>query len=332
MNWYLEALKKYVVFSGRARREEYWYFLLFNILFLIALGIIDIAAGTFVSGAGFGLLSGLYGLATLIPSLAVSVRRLHDTNRSGWWLLIGLIPLIGAIVLIVFTVQDSQTSENQYGHNPKLTDDSARVNGTSLITHNASRTTATMNCNSNPKNSNQSTSAYPPVTETANTTATRPTSTISQQTVVGEDRIYSQIAEEIETGNADKGLWTYLFAECNGDEKQTKVLYIKRRAERLLSAEKLRLEQEAKERAVTEWEHRTLCGNGACIGVIDSTGRCTKCGKTYEEGIAADKDRAEKRRQQQVQKNSRSRYIKTMIYGSMIGILLLFLFLLYIQR
>ncbi len=119
MNWYLEVLKKYAVFGGRARRKEYWYFFLFNILISIVLGIIDGMTGSFSSEAGIGLLGGLYSFAVLIPGIAVSVRRLHDTNRSGWWLLIALVPFIGAIVLLVFMVQDSQPDENQYGPNPK---------------------------------------------------------------------------------------------------------------------------------------------------------------------------------------------------------------------
>jgi len=117
MNWYLEVLKKYAVFGGRARRKEYWYFVLFNALISIALTIIDGVTGSFSSEAGIGLLSGIYGLAVLIPSIAVGVRRLHDTNRSGWWLLIALIPLIGAIVLIVFLASDSKPEENKYGLN-----------------------------------------------------------------------------------------------------------------------------------------------------------------------------------------------------------------------
>jgi uncharacterized membrane protein YhaH (DUF805 family) len=120
MNWYLEALKKYAVFSGRARRKEYWYFVLFNIIIGIVLGFIDGATGSFSPEAGMGLLGGIYTLAVLIPGIAVSVRRLHDTDRSGWWLLIALVPLIGAIVLIVFMVQDSKPEKNQYGVNPKL--------------------------------------------------------------------------------------------------------------------------------------------------------------------------------------------------------------------
>ncbi len=119
MNWYLEALKKYAVFSGRARRKEYWYFFLFNLLISIVLVVIDGMTGTLDAEAGIGLLGAIYGLAVLIPGLAVSVRRLHDTDRSGWWLLIVLIPLIGAIVILVFMVQDSKPGENQYGSNPK---------------------------------------------------------------------------------------------------------------------------------------------------------------------------------------------------------------------
>ena len=119
MNWYLEVLRKYAVFRGRARRKEYWYFLLFNIIITIVLGAIDAVTGSFSAEGGVGLLGGIYALAILIPAVAVTVRRLHDTDHSGWWLLIGLIPLIGAVVLFVFTVQDSNAGENQYGPSPK---------------------------------------------------------------------------------------------------------------------------------------------------------------------------------------------------------------------
>ena len=119
MNWYLEVLKKYAVFSGRARRKEYWFFVLFNIIISIVLAVIDGVTGSFSPEAGMGLLGGIYTLALLIRGIAVSVRRLHDTERSGWWLLIALVPLIGAIVLLVFMVQDSKPGQNQYGPNPK---------------------------------------------------------------------------------------------------------------------------------------------------------------------------------------------------------------------
>ena len=121
MSWYIEVWKKYAVFSGRARRKEFWYFTLFNILILIGLGVISYAL-TGVSAHNFvpSIVMVVYDLAVAIPSLAVTVRRLHDTSRSGWWILIALVPLIGAIILLIFYVTDSQPGENRYGSNPKL--------------------------------------------------------------------------------------------------------------------------------------------------------------------------------------------------------------------
>ena len=118
MNWYIQVLKKYAVFSGRARRKEFWMFVLFNIIISIVIGLIERLLGL-GSGDGAGVLSIIYSLAVLLPSLGVSVRRLHDIDKTGWWLLIALIPVIGAIVLLIFFVKDSQAGENQYGLNPK---------------------------------------------------------------------------------------------------------------------------------------------------------------------------------------------------------------------
>jgi uncharacterized membrane protein YhaH (DUF805 family) len=117
MNWFMAALKKYADFSGRAQRSEYWYFFLFYLLIYLGL----IVAGQVIGNLG-SILALLFLLAMMIPSLSVGVRRLHDTDRSGWWLLISLIPLIGAIVLIVFAVQDSQSGDNRFGSNPKEAD------------------------------------------------------------------------------------------------------------------------------------------------------------------------------------------------------------------
>jgi len=122
MNWYIDVLKKYAVFTGRARRSEYWFFSLFNIIILIVLQVLAgmMAAMESTAGAGlFGILYLAYFVGVLLPSLAVSVRRLHDTGRSGLWLLIGLVPLVGGIVLLIFFVGDSAAGNNQYGPNPK---------------------------------------------------------------------------------------------------------------------------------------------------------------------------------------------------------------------
>lgn len=119
MNWFLMGLRRYADFSGRSRRSEYWYFVLFVVLIEIALSIVDRMLGLYNSEGGYGWLSGLFVLAIFIPHLAVGARRLHDTGRTGWWLLIGLVPLIGAIVLIYFFVLDSQPGTNAWGPNPK---------------------------------------------------------------------------------------------------------------------------------------------------------------------------------------------------------------------
>jgi uncharacterized membrane protein YhaH (DUF805 family) len=118
MNWYLEVLRKYAVFNGRARRKEYWFFVLFNVLISIILGFIDGLLGLTDSG-GLGPLRGLYTLAVLIPSLAVAVRRLHDTGKSGWFLLLALIPCVGGIILLIFMAQEGESGGNQYGSDPK---------------------------------------------------------------------------------------------------------------------------------------------------------------------------------------------------------------------
>ena len=118
MNWYLEVLRKYAVFSGRARRKEYWMFVLFNLIILIAIGLVETLLAIRPE-QGTGILSTIYGLAVLIPSLAVGARRLHDTGRTAWWLLLLLIPVIGHIILIFLFVLDSDPGDNKYGRNPK---------------------------------------------------------------------------------------------------------------------------------------------------------------------------------------------------------------------
>jgi len=106
------------VFSGRAQRKEYWFFALFNIIIVFALGLLEGALGI-APESDESVLAMVYVLAILLPIYAVSVRRLHDTGRSGWWFLIGFIPLVGIIILLVFMIEDGELGQNAYGLNPK---------------------------------------------------------------------------------------------------------------------------------------------------------------------------------------------------------------------
>jgi uncharacterized membrane protein YhaH (DUF805 family) len=118
MNYFTEGFKKYATFSGRATRSEYWYFTLITVIIGILLSGIDVILGTYNWDVEIGLLGGIFSLVIFIPSLALFVRRLHDTNRTGWWFFILLIPIIGFIVLLVFLCIDSK-EDNKYGANPK---------------------------------------------------------------------------------------------------------------------------------------------------------------------------------------------------------------------
>lgn len=115
MNYYISVLKDYVTFTGRARRAEYWMFTLINVIICIVLYALAMQAESLF------ILYALYTLAVFLPSIAVSVRRMHDLGKSGWMVLIGLIPLIGGIILLVMFCMDSQPGDNEYGPNPKAT-------------------------------------------------------------------------------------------------------------------------------------------------------------------------------------------------------------------
>ena len=120
MNYYLKVLQNYATFTGRARRSEYWYFALFNLIFGIVAVILDNVLGIPMEGMGnYGPLYSLYSIVVLIPGLAVLVRRLHDVGKSGWMFFIALIPIIGAIWLLVLLVTDSEAGSNKWGENPK---------------------------------------------------------------------------------------------------------------------------------------------------------------------------------------------------------------------
>jgi uncharacterized membrane protein YhaH (DUF805 family) len=127
MNYYLNALRNYAIFSGRARRSEYWYFVLFNAIFSwLAIALDHFLGTSFIINTINGPIDFYYGycyliyaLVVFLPSFAVLVRRLHDVGKSGWFCLIGLIPLVGAIWLLVLLFTDSMEGPNKYGLNPK---------------------------------------------------------------------------------------------------------------------------------------------------------------------------------------------------------------------
>lgn len=119
MDWYIKCLKQYADFKGRARRKEYWMFVLINFIIALVLNIIDSFTGTINATTSVGLLGGIYSLVVLIPSLAVCVRRLHDIGKSGWYFLICMIPLVGAIILIVWYCKEGEKNENEWGPDPK---------------------------------------------------------------------------------------------------------------------------------------------------------------------------------------------------------------------
>lgn len=118
MDWFIRALQQYAVFQGRARRREYWFFMLFYVLISSFLAVIDSIVGRFDEKTGVGLLSGLFTLGVLLPALGVAVRRLHDTGRSGWWLCLGIVPLLGTLALLVFALQRGTPGPNAHGPDP----------------------------------------------------------------------------------------------------------------------------------------------------------------------------------------------------------------------
>lgn len=119
MEWAVLPLKKYADFTGRARRKEFWMYVLLNIGIVIVTSILDSLAGmSGAVGGVYGPITALAALALIIPSIAVSIRRLHDTDRSGWWILIGLVPFVGGLVLLVFYILEGTRGANRFGPDP----------------------------------------------------------------------------------------------------------------------------------------------------------------------------------------------------------------------
>ncbi len=119
MKWFVKCFNQYADFSSRARRSEYWYFFLFNVIIAFVAGFVFGFIGGITGMMWISYLSYIYTLVALVPGIAVCVRRLHDVGKSGWWVFISLIPLAGAIWLVVLMCTDSQPGTNQWGPNPK---------------------------------------------------------------------------------------------------------------------------------------------------------------------------------------------------------------------
>ncbi len=133
------VMNKYATFTGRATRSEYWWFVLGSLIISVALSIID----SIMFDSKSGVLQPLFSLAVLVPSIAVGIRRLHDIGKSGWWILISIIPIIGWIIALIFAVTDSQPMANQYGPNPKGANTSGGSNGsTGSATYDTTATAA----------------------------------------------------------------------------------------------------------------------------------------------------------------------------------------------
>lgn len=131
MEWMLMPLKRYADFSGRSRRKEYWMFALLQVIVIFGIAIIGGVLGAFSPDAsgemslGGGLMFGLFGiyaLGIIIPSIAVQVRRFHDQDKSGWFVLLGFIPYIGGIIVLVFMCLDGTRGKNRFGDDPKMSD------------------------------------------------------------------------------------------------------------------------------------------------------------------------------------------------------------------
>jgi len=118
MKYYLLALKRYAEFKGRSTRPEYWYFTLFNFIFIVAAMLLDNLLDLNFENTPYGILYAVYALGSFLPGLSAAVRRLHDVNKSGWFLLISLIPLIGSIYMLVVLARKGDASENKYGPDP----------------------------------------------------------------------------------------------------------------------------------------------------------------------------------------------------------------------
>ena len=255
MSWYFHVLGKYAVFAGRARRKEYWMFLLFNMIFSVVAIVADNLFGsTFIFGDGYYKTSTIYGwiyliyiLATFLPGISVFVRRMHDIGKSGWWFFIFFIPIIGWIWGMVLLCKDSNFGDNKYGSSPKgsnstmvpkeIVNDMDYDLNKPIINFSPEKTTIK-------KIPLQSKNEVPKMNEKTDIT-------------LNENELYEQVWREIEKNKTDVGLWAKCFSNCEGDENKTKALYVNKRVLVLkenLQKQLIEQERKAKEEAKKEIE------------------------------------------------------------------------------
>ncbi|MCP4954855.1 MAG: DUF805 domain-containing protein [Photobacterium aquimaris] len=127
MNWYFAVLRKYAQFQGRSRRKEFWFFTLINAFLSMVCGLVDTTLHLPILVEGYGVLAAIYAVFAFLPTVAVIVRRLHDQDRTGWWALIMLIPIVGILVLLYFMLQNSTDGSNRFGNCPKNNDNTTLI-------------------------------------------------------------------------------------------------------------------------------------------------------------------------------------------------------------
>ncbi len=255
MSWYFYVLGKYAVFTGRARRKEYWMFLLFNMIFSVVAIVADNLFGsTFIFGDDYYKTSTIYGwiyliyiLATFLPGISVFVRRMHDIGKSGWWFFIFFIPIIGWIWGMVLLCKDSNFGDNKYGSSQK----------------GSNSTMAPKESGNDTKNDlNKPISNIPPEKTTVKKLSSQKNNDNDRSEIkkeknvtINENELYEQIWKEIEENKTDIGLWAKCFSTCEGDENKTKALYVNERILVLKENLKKQLidqEREAKKEAEKE--------------------------------------------------------------------------------
>lgn len=207
MSLYFESLEKYATFAGRASRKEYWSFTLINLLIMCFCGVLVDAADQAVVLFGY-----LVWLFLILPSLAVTSRRLHDSNLSGWWMLLCLIPVIGGLIFLYFALRDSSIGTNKYGKNPKGIGNNSASN--------SDRPTG--------DNSHKGTLVGKLIQKTTKKALQGSSQRTNEDTTYGNE-LYEQVWKEIEENRINLGLWAKCFSTCEGVENKTKALYINER-------------------------------------------------------------------------------------------------------